>query len=259
MKQAADATLPRFAGIGFSGVGLEVALESVDRRPADAPFAYVVTPNVDHVVRLNRTGFTYASMYEEALLCLCDSAVLAALMRLLRVKIPKAPGSDLVGLLLANAVRPGDILTVVGCSVGVVDALRKRHPEAVIHHHEPPMNFILDPEATACAVAFVEAHPARFVFLCLGSPQQELLAYCLKRRGHAKGTGLCCGIAIHYATGSIRRAPVAARRLGLEWLFRMMSEPGRLWRRYMIEGPYVFLLFLKELHLTSTRSRASSK
>lgn len=250
---------PRFAGLSFSGVGLDEAFDRLSRRPPDRPFDYVVTPNVDHVVRLNRTGFAHRRAYEEAWLCLCDSAVLAALMRLLRLSAPKASGSDLVGLLLSRALQPDDTIVVVGCSGAVVEALRTLFPALVIHHHEPPMGFINDRDAVGRAVAFVETHPARFVFLCLGSPQQEVLAHTIKRRGHAKGIGLCCGIAIHYVTKAVHRAPVAVRRVGLEWLFRMLSEPRRLWRRYMVEGPYVFLLFLKEINIVPRRSRAMSE
>ena len=69
----------------------------------------------------------------------------------------------------------------------------------------------------------------------------ELLA--LRVHGGALGVGLCVGAALDFLTGSAKRAPQWMRGMGLEWLHRLVSEPGRLWKRYLVTGPKVFSLF----------------
>jgi len=93
-------------------------------------------------------------------------------------------------------------------------------------------------------VAFVLAHPARFVFLAVGSPQQEVLAAAITATGRATGTALCIGASLEFLTGVSRRAPAWMQRAGLEWLFRLGSDPHRLARRYLLNSPTVFRLLL---------------
>ena len=55
--------------------------------------------------------------------------------------------------------------------------------------------------------------------------------------------GLCVGASLDFLGGKARRAPVWVQRARLEWLHRLVQEPGRMWRRYLVEGPKVFLLW----------------
>jgi exopolysaccharide biosynthesis WecB/TagA/CpsF family protein len=85
------------------------------------------------------------------------------------------------------------------------------------------------------AAEFVETHPSRFVFLACGAPQSEQLAAFIQGRGRATGVGLCIGASLKFVTGQIQRAPRLIQRAGLESLYRLLQEPGRLWRRFITE------------------------
>src|SRR6185503_14088249 len=95
--------------------------------------------------------------------------------------------------------------------------------------------FESDPkEMERLAAALSEAAPD-IVFVGLGSPKQEKLIGRL--RSTLPGAWwLGVGISFSYLTGDVRRAPVWMRRCGLEWFHRLTSEPGRLARRYLVEG-----------------------
>lgn len=235
-------------GLPFDAFDLGQAIAALAQRPPRAPFAFVVTPNVDHIVRLydtadpTRDRFLHA--YRTARWRLCDSRVLAALAALRKIELPVAPGSDLTARLFAEAVRPQDVLCVVGADSAAVDILRQRHPEVTIVHHDPPMGLRDDPDAMADCVAFIERSHARFTFLAVGSPQQEMIAAAVSDRGAATGIGLCIGTSIDFLTGRVRRAPLMMQRMGLEWLHRLMSDPKRLWRRYLIRGRRIFRIAL---------------
>jgi exopolysaccharide biosynthesis WecB/TagA/CpsF family protein len=90
----------------------------------------------------------------------------------------------------------------------------------------------------------VAANPARFVFLCVGAPQQEMVAKAILDRGDARGVGLCVGASLEFLTGRVARAPLWMQRARLEWLHRLASEPRRLGRRYLIEGPKILAIWL---------------
>lgn len=233
-----------FLGLAFDRLDEAEALAWLDRRPADAGFAYVVTPNVDHVVRINRRAAADPAWaaYRGAALCLCDSRVLARLARLCGIGLPVVPGSDLVAGLLVGGLRAGDRLCLVGGDAALLADLRRRWPAQTWVQHVPPMGIAGRPEAMAAAAAAAAEARARYTFLAIGSPQQELLAHAIAARGDAAGVGLCIGAAIEFVTGRKARAPRWMRRLGIEWLHRLLSEPGRLWRRYLLEGPRIALL-----------------
>jgi N-acetylglucosaminyldiphosphoundecaprenol N-acetyl-beta-D-mannosaminyltransferase len=233
-------------GLDFGDLTVTRSAWYIAERPAEAPFGYVVTPNADHLVRLSRDPRLRA-IYRNATFCLLDSRVVAGFCWLFGLPVPAvAPGSDLTAELLAHHLRPGERITIIGLSPVWLPALVARFGLAPPAHFDPPMGFDRDPAALRAAVAFVRAHPARFVFLAVGSPRQEYLAAAIAAIGDATGTGLCIGAGLDYLSGACRRAPLPMQRMGLEWLFRLITNPRRMARRYLIDGPVAIALLVRE-------------
>jgi N-acetylglucosaminyldiphosphoundecaprenol N-acetyl-beta-D-mannosaminyltransferase len=218
-------------------------LDDIERRPTDAAFAYIVTPNVDHVVRIQCKRSDLWPIYRNAWITLCDSRILGKLARRAGVALPVVPGSDLTVALLRDIAQADDRIAIIGGNPDMVDILRQRFGLSQLIHHEPPMGFIHDADATQNAVRFTIAAQARYVFIAVGSPQQELLAYRISRTGQAVGIGLCIGASLQFLTEEQARAPKILQRLCLEWLFRLTRDPRRLWRRYLVDGPLIFQIF----------------
>ncbi len=222
-------------------------LSLLARRAANAPFAYVVTPNVDHVVRAHREGEGIRNLYTQAWLSVCDSQILRALAGLAGVDLPLNTGSDLTRALFERVLAQGDRITIIGCAAETVAILQERYPGLSIAHYNPPMGFIGDETEVARVEEFILAHPGRFVFLAVGSPRQEIVALRVRLRGGATGIGLCIGNSLNFLAFPESRSPRWVSRLHLEWLHRLVSDPGRLWRRYLVENPAIFLMFLRAL------------
>ncbi|MEG8037970.1 WecB/TagA/CpsF family glycosyltransferase [Sphingomonas sp. LR60] len=244
------AAAPRrtFIGIDFDPLDTDAAVTWLRQITAATPFRYVVTPNVDHIVRLEAlgeqdpVGGELWRAYRAAALVLCDSRVLARLARFYGIELPLAPGSDLTVRLFADVAQPGDRIAIIGGDEPLLTALRARFPTLGIVQHIPPMGMLGNSAALAAAVAFGREAAARFVLIAVGSPQQELLAARIAEAGGAHGCGLCIGASLDFIVGRQRRAPRVVQRLGLEWAHRLASQPGRLWRRYLVDGPRIFRL-----------------
>jgi exopolysaccharide biosynthesis WecB/TagA/CpsF family protein len=240
-------TAPRVTllDVEFDNITLgQVAFQLLARRP-NAPFAYVVTPNVDHLQRLAHSP-ALRPAYQEAMLCLLDSRVIARLAaRLGRATPPVVTGADLTALLLPHLAARR--VAIVGMTSAVVAALARRHPGIEFAHHEPPMQMLSDRQALAAAQSFIEAAAADVTFIAVGSPAQEILAYVTRRAGRARGIGLCIGGALEFAAGTRPRAPLWLRRSGLEWAWRLGCEPRRLAARYLLHDPPVLLRLIGEV------------
>jgi exopolysaccharide biosynthesis WecB/TagA/CpsF family protein len=218
-------------------------------------FDFAVTPNVDHLIRYHDDA-SFRELYTHAGHVLLDSRFLACILRATKgVSARVCPGSDLTAALL-GLTAPEDRIVLIGANEDQARRLRTRFDLRHLMHYDPPMGFIRDAEAVENCLQFVEAQsPFRFCFLAVGSPQQELLGRELKRRGRARGLGLCVGASINFLTGIERRAPLWMQRIGFEWLFRLLQDPGRLANRYLVRGPRIFFLWPK-IHFDLRRSRS---
>lgn len=233
----------QFLNLEFSGKDLEAAVDAVSVRASlDLPFAYVATPNVDHVVSL-ASDPARRPLYDNAWMLLNDSRILQQLARRAGLALPVATGSDLAARLFADIIDRDEPITIIGGERDSIEALKRRYLLTNVRWHQPPMHLKQNPQAVVQAAAFAAAQPSRFTFICVGAPQQELIAYAIKQRGDARGVGLCVGAALNFLSGRSRRAPKWMRTAGLEWLHRLATEPRRLWRRYLVTGPKVFSLF----------------
>jgi exopolysaccharide biosynthesis WecB/TagA/CpsF family protein len=206
-------------------------------------YTYAVTPNVDHLIRFCDDP-AFRDVYRTAGFVLLDSRFLAGLLRISTgLRLPTSPGSDVTAQLFDDIIKSDDKLVVVGGSEEQARILALRYGLTGLRHLNPPMGFINDPAAVETCLRFIESEsPFRFCLLAVGCPQQEYLAKALQTRGRARGLALCVGASINFLTGGERRAPKWLQNIGFEWLYRLLHNPARLARRYLVRGPRIFLL-----------------
>lgn len=244
MTHHANTAVVEFLGLRFALTNEAAAREWVIEHSRMAAFSFLVTPNVDHVVRLHRErpgpdrDALYRA-YDSADLCLCDSRILALLARWSGVDLPVVAGSDLTASLLSAPLPEGTRIALVGGNDTQRMWLEAARPEAQLFHHQPPMGLRTNLPAQAAAAAFVEETQPHITLLTVGAPQSEIIAQLIKSQGEARGVGLCVGASLEFLTGEKRRAPRAVQAIRMEWAFRLLSEPWRLWRRYLVEGPAI--------------------
>lgn len=205
----------------------------------------VVTPNVDHIVRFHSDP-VFRDIYNQANVFVNDSRVLKLLSSLGLEKIKTlVPGSDLTAWLFGN-IKEDVKVTVIGSSVETIEIVKTKYDVKNLYHYNPPMGFIdNDYEVDKC-LRFCEEHVSDLYFFALGSPRQEVLAAKLQHRG-SQGAFLCIGASILFLSGEERRAPVFIQKMHFEWLYRLIQDPKRLYKRYLVDGIKIFPLYIKEL------------
>jgi len=156
---------------------------------------------------------------------------------------------DLLDPLMARAATNGWRIYYLGSKPGVAargaDLLRARHPGLVIESDHG----YFDPDDAAengAVIDRVNAFRPDVLIVGMGMPRQE--RWILRNHQRLSASAIVAsGAAIDYVAGEIRTAPRWLSAVGLEWLFRLLAEPKRLWRRYLVEPWFVLALFAKDL------------
>jgi len=234
---------------------------AVERALAGGRRGYIVTPNVDHLV-LYREHEAFRTACDEAALRLADGMPIVWASRMLgRPLRARVAGSDLFPMLCQMAAARAHPVFLLGGAAGVAERaaaqLTARFPGlriAVIY--APPAQFEPEGEAAAAAVRAVNTARPALLFVALGTPKQELWVHRHWSRLDADVV-VCCGAALDFVAGVQIRAPVWMQRAGLEWLWRLARDPGRLWKRYLVRDAAFLGIFLKEWW--SVRSRTSGR
>lgn len=248
-----------FLGLFFDPLSKTEVEQWIGGRDANSPFAYLVTPNVDHVVRLSTQSGAINHAYRNADLCLCDSRVLKQLAGACGVSLELVTGSDLVEAMFDQVLQPGDRICLIGGTSSQAFKLQLLYPHVTIMHHEPPMGLLEDSAARLRAVEFASAACARVTLVGVGSPQQELIASEMGATGQVRGTILCIGASVEFLVGEQLRAPRLVQKASLEWLWRLAHSPRRLAKRYLVDGPAIFPLVLKWYWVKSVANRSESR
>jgi len=220
---------------------------------------YVVTPNVDHVMRLEDDA-DFRGIYDGADLVLADGMPLVWASRLLRAPLPeRVAGSDLFVALCAAAAEVGVSVYFLGGNPGDAakarDVLCRQHPTLqVAGVCCPPFGFDRDVAADAQIAEQVRQARPDVLFVGLGSPKQERwICRHVGRLGVPVSIGV--GVSFSFVAGTIRRAPRWVQRVGMEWSWRLSKEPGRLWRRYLITDMGFWRLVFREARSQRRRAR----
>ncbi|MBI1682824.1 WecB/TagA/CpsF family glycosyltransferase [Caulobacter hibisci] len=235
-----------FAGLRFTPMSVKQAVSALALRPAALPFATFVTPNAEHAW-LRKSDPVFRAHTDACWISTNDSRVVGRAARLAGLELDFAPGAYVVRALFDEVIKPDTPICILGGAPDLIDRLKARYGLTAVAHHNPPMGFIRKPEAVAETIEFVAANPTAFVFVCMGPPQSELFCQHLMEDGRATGIGLCVGSSLSVLTGDSNPAPDWMERSGLVWLYRLVKEPGRLWRRYLVRGFYALFLACRDI------------
>ncbi len=201
---------------------------------------WVITSNLDHLNRARRDP-SFRAMLDEADLVVADGAPLVWASYLQGTPLPeRVAGSSMAWSLTGAAAEAGKSVFLLGGDKGTAEKaalhLKGRFPGLdVAGTFYPPMGFESDPQMMESMRAALLAARPDLVYVALGSPKQERLIQGL-RSELPEAWWLGLGISLSFVCGEVQRAPVWMQKVGLEWFHRMVQEPRRLARRYLLDG-----------------------
>lgn len=215
--------------------------------------AVVVTPNVDHIVRLDQQA-EFKQRYRSADYIFADGMPVVWASRMTGTALPeRVTGADLFVSLCKSAAASQMKVFLLGGMPGQEQELSadfaRVYPGLQLDIFCPSMQFSPDGDEGDQALAKIVAARPHIVFLCLGMPKQENFAFRLRQCYPAdlhQPVLMCVGAAMEFALGKKRRAPLWMQRSGLEWFWRLASEPRRLWQRYTVQGSKYFGIVMRE-------------
>ena len=208
---------------------------------------WIVTSNVDHLRKYQRDP-AFRRLVASADVRVADGMPLVWASRVQGTPLPeRVAGSNLMPLLCAAAAAWRRSVYLLGGDPGTADLaaalLRDRHPELVVAGtYCPPFGFEKDEACLESIRRKLEASKADIVFVALGAPKQEIF---IDRNRHVlpRSWWIGVGISFSFLCGRVKRAPVWMQRCGLEWFHRLLQEPGKLTRRYLLDdAPFAVAL-----------------
>jgi N-acetylglucosaminyldiphosphoundecaprenol N-acetyl-beta-D-mannosaminyltransferase len=210
---------------------------------------YVCVATVNNVIEAHDDP-DYRAIMEAADLVTPDGMPLVWGLRLLGVATAtRVYGPDLTPVVCQLAAAVGVPVGFYGGGQDVLEELtarlRQRLPALKIAYRASPPFRPVTPEEERRTVEDLERSGARILFVGLGTPKQERWMAAHKHKVHAVMLGV--GAAFDFLAGTKRQAPRLMQRLGLEWLYRLLHEPRRLWRRYLKQNPRFVALFGAQL------------
>jgi N-acetylglucosaminyldiphosphoundecaprenol N-acetyl-beta-D-mannosaminyltransferase len=212
----------------------------------------LVTVNVDFV-RIAQENHQFRHIVNNSDLSVADGKPLLWAARWTGQELPaRITGMDLVLGSAELAARRNESMFLLGAAEGVAakaaNVLRASYPGLEVHSYSPPFGPFSD-EENAHMVRLIRESGAKYLFVAFGAPKQDVW---INEHLQELGVPVCAGVGgvFNFLAGTVRRAPEWCQRLGFEWLYRVMQEPTRLWRRYFLEDLPVFARMLMEPAVT---------
>jgi N-acetylglucosaminyldiphosphoundecaprenol N-acetyl-beta-D-mannosaminyltransferase len=222
-------------GVPFDPLTIREAVDRIENMIASRKSHYLATANVDFVVQA-QSDVELRRILFDAHLVLCDGTPVLWASRLLGRPLPeRVAGSDLVPKLIEVAAKKGYRIYLLGATPKAaeqaVENLRLRHPDLLIAgHYSPPFQKLLEMDHTEIARRIRETQPD-LLFVSFGCPKQEKWL-AMNYRWLEVPVAIGVGATIDFLAGRMKRAPIWMQRTGMEWLFRLVHEPRRLFKRY---------------------------
>ena len=236
----------RILNVGIDNVSMEELLSQLKH-------GVLVTPNVDQMVKMQRDK-EYYDIVRRAEWCVCDSKILYLCSHL--------AGQPLKGVIPGSSFFPAFYeyhkddseckIFLLGAMEGVaVKAMRRINEKVgrdiVVGAYSPSYGFEKKEEECRQIYKMINALGANVVLVGVGCPKQE--KWIDKHKAMMPGVDIwmALGATIDFEAGNIKRAPKIWQKLYLEWFYRFLQEPRRMYKRYFIDDPIFFWYYLKQL------------
>lgn len=216
----------------------------------------VFTPNVDHLIKLQKDQ-DFLDVYNSADYKLCDSQMLIYASRFLGTPLKqKISGSDFFPAFYTHHKNNEEIkIFLLGAAKGVASKAQQRINSKVgrniiVGVHSPSFGFEKNKEECKEIIEIIKRSGATVLAVGVGAPKQEKWINKYKKELPNIKIFMAVGATIDFEADNIKRSPKWMSELGLEWMYRLSSEPKRLWKRYLIEDmPFLWLILKQKLSL----------
>ncbi len=250
----------RLFGINFNAITIKQAVDKVLSWTDEENYNchYVVTPNVDHVVKFQcHDGLKQA--YKDASLTVVDGKPVLWASKLFNPLPEVIPGSDLCPEIFDVACQKQQRIRIflLGAAEGVAekaaDKIHKKWPwVTVCGCYSPAMGFDSASRENIKIIHMINELKPDLLLVGLGAPKQEIWMQQNAKQLQVKA-GLCIGATIDFIAGVKPRAPKLMRMMGMEWLFRALTEPRRLMGRYLHDAVIFPQIVIKEFFVNEQK------
>lgn len=213
---------------------------------------FVITPNVDHLVKLQNDR-EFLDAYNLATYRVCDSKIIQYVSHFLGTPIrEKISGSDLFPAFYQyNKNNKAVKIFLLGAEEGIAETARQKINQKIgrkiiVSAYSPSFEFERSERECQEIIARINASRATVLAMGVGSPKQEIWIAKYKHQLKNIKVFLAIGATIDFEAGNKTRAPRWVSEVGLEWFYRLLNEPKRLWKRYLLDDTYFFWLILQQ-------------
>lgn len=232
-------------GCRVDGVSYETACDRIEQLVKTRAFGYVIAANV-HVIMTAYWSAAYRQVVNQAAIVTPDGMPLVLGLRWLgNGTQTRVYGPDLMLAWCDRAAQTGLPIYLYGSSWDTLNRLMLRlqrdFPALIVAGMHAPTFGELSEEEFQADCDRINASGAAVVFVALGCPKQE--RWMARSQGQLHAVAIGVGAAFRFHTGEVSQAPRWMMRSGLEWLYRFLQEPKRLWRRYLLNNPAFVVLF----------------
>lgn len=234
---------------------LNINIQSISQQEllANLKKGVLITPNVDHLVKLQKDNEFY-DVYQQAEWVVCDSKILYILSKLLKNPLPEAilGSSFFTAFYEYHKDDPNCKIFLLGAAEGIaVKAMERINQKVgrniIVGAHSPSYGFEKKPEECEELIRIVNESGANVVLVGVGAPKQEKWIMKYRNRMPKVDIFMGLGATIDFEAGTLKRAPKLWQKIGMEWLYRCLKEPKRLFKRYFIDDMKFFYYFTLQL------------
>ncbi len=238
------------AGVGFNNLSVDELRSAVNGCIGRQEKVQVCFVPTNSVMAAHHNDEVKA-VYNKSDLVICDGVPIKWASQLLGAPLKeRITGFDFFPIFIEECIRKHYGVFFMGASPGVVERLVEHYefvsPELKINgYYCPPMAARFSKEENERMIALINSSKADVLFVSLTAPKQDIWIQEHLNRLNVK-VAMGVGAAFNSVIGNIRRAPVWMQQAGLEWFYRFLQEPGRLFKRYFVEAPPFIPLVVKQ-------------